>query len=742
MNVLYAALEGVSPRWWWLWLVLIVAGAGFLFWTYRGIFQRSGRNLTWALMLLRGAGLLLLVLALARPTWTRETDQVEPGRIAVLLDNSGSMSLSDETGKTRYERARDALARLQQTLATEKGPRVVVDLFDVNGFPLREGPPEKPTANHTDLSRGLRRTLAWERSRLLLGVVVISDGADNSGRAGVQGWDEPGRPIYALGFPKMQAGELDLAVDRAQAQPRVRAQNEVPVQVLLSKKGPAPADATVSIRRGPEVLASQKVHFQAGEEHKEVSLTFTPQQPGSFVVTAAVEAATGERDLTNNAQNFPLRVDADPIRVLYLEGFLRYEYKFLKALLEDDPDVELTCHVRRESPELTGTRQENDFPSEEVLKDFHVVILGDMEGSFLTPAEYQRLLRWLDGKNHSLLILGGYRSLGPEGFAKTPLAEVLPVAAATAPPYQSEDSFTLRLTPEGERHPLFTLTRDPVKDAATWNSAPPLLGQALVGKVKPDAVELAVNQSVPRDGKPAPVLVVRRAGSGGQIMVMTADTTWRWSRVARLLNQPDTLYGRFWGQALRWLAGRALDDDRPLLSVSTDRPIYTVGKKVTVTLRRQQRPGADVSRALAAVEVRDPRGRAQSLTLKSNPAEPDRWTAEFYPEAGGRYAVTATLKDGDKLVANQAAEFGVQGADVEMADPATHPEILQDLAQATGGVYRELDGAEELAGRMGRKERTVRAEQRTEYWNSGLLFAGFLTLVTGEWFLRRRNHLV
>jgi hypothetical protein len=62
-TILFAAftLEGVS----WLWLLLVIAGAAFLVWTYRGIFQRSGRGLSWWLMGLRGTGLLVLVLMLA-----------------------------------------------------------------------------------------------------------------------------------------------------------------------------------------------------------------------------------------------------------------------------------------------------------------------------------------------------------------------------------------------------------------------------------------------------------------------------------------------------------------------------------------------------------------------------------------------------------------------------------------------------------------------------------------------------
>jgi hypothetical protein len=265
---------------------------------------------------------------------------------------------------------------------------------------------------------------------------------------------------------------------------------------------------------------------------------------------------------------------------------------------------------------------------------------------------------------------------------------------------------------------------------------------AVVQRSKPDAEDLAVNPKAVRDGKPAPVLVVRRAGGGGHVMVLTADTTWRWSRVPRLIGQPDTLYSRFWSQAVRWLAGRSLDDDRPLLAVSTDRPDYDVGRKVTVTVRRQPRPGTDLSASEGSVEILDPTGKTVALALKGDSGEPDKFTGEFYPSVGGRYELKAALAAAGKPLANQTAEFLVQGADLEMANTRTNPGNLRALAEVTGGVYLDIDNADELPGKIARKERRTARVQRTEYWNSPWLFLGFLGLVTGEWFLRRRNHLV
>ena len=89
-----------------------------MFWTYRSIYLRTKRPLTWALLGLRAAGLLALVLALAKPTWTNQTDLIDAGRVAVVLDNSISMSLEG-----RYAQATKAVEQLRdQIQADDSGP--------------------------------------------------------------------------------------------------------------------------------------------------------------------------------------------------------------------------------------------------------------------------------------------------------------------------------------------------------------------------------------------------------------------------------------------------------------------------------------------------------------------------------------------------------------------------------------------------------------------------------------------
>jgi hypothetical protein len=745
-------LENVSASWAWLWILLTIAGAVVLVATYWGIFQRSERRLTWALMLLRGVGLVALLLALAKPSWTGETDLVDAGRVAVVVDNSESMGLADPSGKSRYSRAAEAVENLRKALAERPGgSKLVVNLFDITGTPFPKNElPARATVPRTDLALALSNAVSGMRVKRLNGVVLISDGMDTAGREDFKEFGQKfGVPIYTVGFRHDSTqGDFDLAIKPVKLPPReVMIDNQVRIDLLVSKAGGPKTDARVVIKRGLEKPAvSKKLVLPEGRLEQTVSLTFTPSEAGAFEYTAAVESDKNEQNLANNSHRFPLHVKGEGIRVLYVEGFLRQEFTFLKRHLKNDPDLRLFPPlVRLNNPE-SWDRSE-DALTRSRLKNFDVVILGDMEAKLLSDNEYDALLAWLDkkgkqGQEHSLLVLGGYRSFGPDGFRKTKLADALPVVFAKKQPYQTESAFSMELTEAGRGHPIFTVSDDRVQTERAWRQAPKLAGCSLVAKAKLAAQVLAVNPDVRVGGKPAIVAAVQRYGSG-HTMVLTVDTTWRWSRFTRILGGPDTLYARFWSQTIRWLAGQSNDDKQPRLTVSTDQVGYDAGKQVQVKVVRQARPDIDLSKAKLIVSYQkvNAKGKPVPVSVRNSSAHPDVFTGAFYPAAPGRYTVNAELRSESKKY-NKGSEFVVHGSSQELLNTGTNSTNLEELSRASGGVYREIGREAELAQSIPRKERHIVQTKHVEYWNSPMLFIIFIGAVSAEWFVRRRSHLV
>src|SRR5207249_975082 len=96
-----------------------------------------------------------------------------------------------------------------------------IDLFDITGTPLDGKVPDQPTVEQTDLRRALQESIAKLRSRPLAGVVLISDGMDNTRREKELGeGDFPefaNLPfaIHTIGFQKDNAKDgIDLAVGK------------------------------------------------------------------------------------------------------------------------------------------------------------------------------------------------------------------------------------------------------------------------------------------------------------------------------------------------------------------------------------------------------------------------------------------------------------------------------------------------------------------------------------------------
>ncbi len=148
-------LQNFDPLW--FWALVIAVAAAVLALTYAGIYRRSGRKLTWTLLALRVLGVTALLVALVKPVWEHRTEQQHRAQVAVIVDDSQSMSLPhpDRQGdgwSPRYEKARQWLN--SSPAGKQLRSQFEVHLFDTAGRPLdNDSLPQEPTAEQTDLVR-------------------------------------------------------------------------------------------------------------------------------------------------------------------------------------------------------------------------------------------------------------------------------------------------------------------------------------------------------------------------------------------------------------------------------------------------------------------------------------------------------------------------------------------------------------------------------------------------------------
>lgn len=746
MTLANLRFDNLSP----MWAIVALLAIALVAAAYTAIWHRTGRTLTLWLMGLRIAAVLALILAIIKPAWVSTTRDTQRPVVAVVLDTSQSMSLPHQSaeGVSRFDRVR--LWLRESPTGRELTQRYDLAMFDITGRPISATAwPDEPSAERTDLVLAMRATAARLRGRPVTASILVSDGQDNVGRESHLTLRDLPFNVHTIGFtpPPAAADEaVDLALSGVEAPSRARLHNTTPIQVVVRRDGAASLQAMLTLERGGEVVAAKPVTFEGPAVEQTVTLDFTPGEAGDLVLAARVATDVRERSVRNNTRLFRVRVDADPIRVLYVEGVLRNEYAFLSERLSHDPDVDLISFVRAAAVSgggdgVTGAAAVADeLITDERLKQIDVVLLGDFEAGMLSEATYRRLRAWVEAGG-SLMVLGGYRNLTREGLAATPLADVLPVEPGEGVE-QIEQAFTLTPTEEGLRHPAMSLSGQPREDAAAWAATPMLRGLAAAGEPRAAATVLA------RHASSGHVVLATQPFGKGTVALLTADSTWRWSRIARLSGQPDTHYARFWSQMVRWLAGRDEEAAASGLTLHTDDVVYRRGDRVRVTARVD--PAAITGHAEAVEAVaRTPDGRTLKLAPVRSPSDVNAWTAEFQPDRSGRFEIEVSLgaaqADARRTMTTRVTEFQVEGADLELDNPWPDPSRLRQIAATAGGAYADIDdeaGIARLLEAMPAEARVTWQTRSRPLWHSPGLFLGFVLALSVEWFVRRRHQLV
>jgi hypothetical protein len=378
------------PAWlWWLLAFALLVSLGFHYWGLRRERSALMRHLLLWLRVLASAMLLLFLLEPGRRSMTLAH---LPGSIAVLVDQTASMQLPVRSGgQTRAAEA----AKVVEGLLEQRGERPEsVELFGfgesltpVTLASLRE---EIPKAEHTDLLAGLRALQhATQGSKPLVGVVLVSDGADNTRlRHGMNAQAVEFLKSLQVPVSTVLVGEeklVDLAIERIQVDGFAFVRSKLQVDASVRLRGLQGKRLGILLKSEGQVVAAKEVQAEFEDELQTVSFEITPDRTGRFVYTVVAEVSPEEILTDNNERSFSLKVMRDRIRVLLVSGRPSWEERFLRGLLKEDANIELVSfYILRnynDSTEVSDESQEMSlipFPMREIfdeqLSSFDVVI--------------------------------------------------------------------------------------------------------------------------------------------------------------------------------------------------------------------------------------------------------------------------------------------------------------------------------------------------------------------------------
>jgi hypothetical protein len=585
-----------------------------------------GRKGSVLLRLLAGT---LLILALANPSIVREEREKLKDVAVLLIDRSGSQSLSVRETQTNL-----ALAEVKKNLATLPN----LDVRIVETTPAGE--------NGTRLFAALESALSDVPPERIAGAILVTDGIihDIPNTLNTLGFRAPLHTLIT-GLPV----ERDRRIELLDA-PRfgiVGKQQTVRLRVT-DNTGNEPV--LVKLRRDGKPAGEGRV--QPGQT---LSLPVQITHSGANVIELEAEEAPGELTGINNKATIIIDGVRDKMRVLLVSGEPNPGERTWRNTLKSDASVELIHFTILRPPEKQDGTPVSElsliaFPTRELFEtkidDFDLIIFDRYTQQSILPLAYlQNIVRYVRNGG-ALFVSAGPEFAGPDGLAGTPLQAILP---ATPDGQMAEKPFRPQITEIGAKHPV-TQTLPGSGSPPEWGEwTRQILSQSTQGSV------------VMSGDNAQPLLVLNREGKG-RVALLLSDHAWLWARNFR----GGGPYLDLLRNTVHWLM------KEPQLEEEALRASAKPG-----TLVIERRTMAD---NVGALSLTSPSGAKQSVTLEQ--VGPGLWRREIPISELGLYRV-------DDGALTGFASVGPANP-LEFQDVLSSTNPMSTLSAASGGSVRRI----------------------------------------------------
>ncbi|MDA0816580.1 MAG: hypothetical protein O2946_03340 [Planctomycetota bacterium] len=742
---------------WWFVLMVAAGLAAVLVLVGPDRSRVDGFRLKW-LVGLRVAAFLAIVLCMLRPTVVAQRRLEREGDLLVLADASESMTVADApAGQTRWEHlvsSLEAAAPEARELLDEGHLRLHLWRFDrgLEGVPVTADDPfpldpvwvKQEGSEETALGTALDEAVQTTSFESLAGVIVLSDGAQHAypprdlpPQTVARRLGESGIPLWSVLFGQQRSGSQGRDAEIVQLSVAddvfVKTTVEVSGRVRLTGFGDRDVVVRLLVEEPDGVLeevARTVVRSVGADAEETVRLSWRPEQPGERKLSLVVDPLEGETVITNNEVSSFVNVIDGGLQVVYLEGALRVEQRFLRRTLAASPDMQVAFR-------WIDSSDRSDWPvdlSDVLTDEVDVFLIGDLDSSAVSP-EQLALINDRVGQGAGLGLLGGLHAFEAGGWGSTPLQPALPFERDPLSRQRFDEPIReslhlrgpLQMLPD-ERFggiSILRLADTPAENLAAWRELPPLEGANILGPLAAAARPLAVSQAGD------PLLVAKNYGTG-RVAALAVDSTWRW-----VMQGEDRAHRRFWRQFIFWLASRDDITDDALWVRPAQRRI-SAGMPLSFNAGLRQADGEPIEDAVVEAEIVAPDGTKRPVRLVR---DGESWAGQLTDctQPGDWTIAAAAARDG-QAVASREARFTVFRQDLEMANPIANGLVMRQLAEETG---REPQLAEDIAAIFEELlERPVVYESEAEWnwslWDSWPMLLVTVGLLSLEWFLRKR----
>ena len=665
-----------------------------------------------------------------QPEWVEEYRPDEKPSVAVLWDSSPSMETRDflQTGSsssqpmTRHE----GIAPLLDPAAWKK----LEERMDVHIEPFSPPLPGRGSDLFEPLSD------APEKFRNLRGVVLISDGDWNEGRPPVEGALRlrlKGIPVFTVAagsdtrLPDIELLGLDAPTFGV-------AGKSVRIPFTVESAMPREYTTTVTLKTsdGDEVTKELRI-LPMGRTSD--SILWKPKTTGDFTVSLEIPKHADETLVDNNKLSAPISIREEKLKVLVVESYPRWEYRYLRNALSRDPGIDLSCLLFH--PGLTKVGGGNkdyikQFPAGlDELSKFDVVFLGDvgLEENQLTLEQCRLLKGLVEHQASGLVFMPGM--YGKQfSLLDTELGDLCPVVLDAGQPggWGSRTPSHFELTELGRRSLLTKLADTQDDNIEVWEGLPGFQWHAPVQRAKAGSDVLCVHKDATNEYGRLPLLATRTFGAG-KVLFMGTDGAWRWRKGVE-----DKYHYRFWGQVVRWMAYQ-----RNMAKGETLRLFYTpdqpqMRQAVSLHAIVMEKSGEPLHDGEVTARITAPSGKGEVVRFRSAGDEWGVFAGRFTALEPGKHQVILSCRQTN---ASLETSFYVQGVATERVGRPARPEVLKEISRVTRGSVIGPDKLDEAVRSLAALPEPPAIRRHVKLWSDPYV-AGVMILLMGVFWAGRK----
>lgn len=736
----------------WVWIIIIIAALLIASWSYRHLLgSRMARSV---LTTVRAVLILFVAMLLAGPILVIARERIEPDWLLVLVDRSASMRIRDmRAGDDAKPLSRDeALRSVLRDNAELFGPEQLGRDRQIGWYGFDDAiygldPEAMPDADGrgTALRTAIEQALGRAAGHPVSGVVLLTDGRSpqSTGADLLRRLNKQAAPVFAVPLGSSEAA-IDLSITQVDAPDKAFINDIVPVTVYL---GRYPQDTPVDPQRVKVRLidpaTARVLDEQTAEAGIDQPVRLTTESTIVGPTTWRVEVSYDDPSRTelitdNNDRAVAIELIDRALRVLYVEGYPRWDYRYLKSMLLREQSIESSVLLLSADAEFAqeGEMAITRFPKEaDELKPYDVIVIGDVPADYFTQEQLALIHEQVSTHGAGLLWIGGAQFM-PRDYDATSLAGLFPMRkpGAVEPHAAAPSGFNVKPTLLAEASNLLRLRDSGVSASEAWpEQLPPLRWAQNVGELKPTAEVLATAEDA--DGNKVNIITRMNYGMG-QVIYVATDDTWRWR-----YGRGELFFEQAWTQLVRSLGrGRVQQDNqRVRMNLSNRRAGVDQAVVVSLTIDDPLLLKRQLPRIAVAVTRSGDDAAAPLETLELRPvgggSDVSRYETIWRPSHSGALVLRVVEPALDDLGVTQSID--VVRPDDEWRHAAPDHERLAHLAIQTGGAVLSLDQLDTLRNLVPNRAQRTPDDLREPLWNSWLSLVVVLMLLTIEWVCRK-----